>query len=63
LRFEELAEKLRPLGRLTSNPFLLRFSPDGSEYELTAFADGRVIVRGTDDPATARGLCARYIGN
>jgi adenylyltransferase/sulfurtransferase len=29
---------------------------------LTVFPDGRVIVKGTQDPAVARGLYARYIG-
>ena len=31
-------------------------------YELTVFADGRAIVKGTKDPAVARSLYARYIG-
>ena len=43
-----------------SNDFLLRCSI--SPYELTVFADGRAIVKGTQDPAVARSLYARYIG-
>ena len=32
-----------------------------SPYELTVFADGRAIVKGTQDPAVARSIYARYI--
>jgi adenylyltransferase/sulfurtransferase len=32
------------------------------DYVLTVFADGRTIVGGTNDIATARTLHARYIG-
>ena len=31
-------------------------------YEMTIFADGRAILKGTQDPAVARSLYARYIG-
>jgi molybdopterin/thiamine biosynthesis adenylyltransferase len=42
-----------------SNDFLLRCRI--SPYELTVFADGRAIVKGTKDPAVARSLYARYV--
>jgi molybdopterin-synthase adenylyltransferase len=42
------------------NEFLLRFRI--SPYEMTVFADGRAILKGTKDPAVARSLYARYIG-
>src|SRR5580704_3161694 len=42
------------------NEFLLRFRV--STYEMTVFADGRAIVKGTRDPAIARSLYARYVG-
>ena len=45
---------------MQANEFLLKCSLD--PYELTVFPDGRVIVKGTQDPAVARGLYARYIG-
>jgi molybdopterin/thiamine biosynthesis adenylyltransferase len=59
---------LRALGlRLTpivadvrQNDFLLRFRV--APYEMTVFADGRAILKGTQDPAVARSLYARYIG-
>ena len=45
---------------LRQNDFLLRFRV--APYEITVFADGRAILKGTKDPAVARSLYARYIG-
>ena len=42
------------------NDFLLQFRV--APYQLTVFADGRAIIKGTKDPAVARSLYARYIG-
>lgn len=42
------------------NEFLLRFRVP--PYEMTVFADGRAILKGTKDPAVARSLYARFIG-
>jgi bacteriocin biosynthesis cyclodehydratase domain-containing protein len=42
------------------NEFLLQFRV--APYEMTVFADGRAILKGTKDPAVARSLYARYIG-
>jgi adenylyltransferase/sulfurtransferase len=42
------------------NEFLLSFRVD--PYQMTVFADGRAILKGTKDPAVARSLYARYIG-
>jgi adenylyltransferase/sulfurtransferase len=55
-----LAEKLREVGQVRVNDYLLRCEVDG--YRLTVFADGRTIVGGTDDPAEARVVHARYVG-
>ncbi|MBA3440181.1 MAG: ThiF family adenylyltransferase [Pyrinomonadaceae bacterium] len=55
-----LAERLQTSGEVQVNPYLLRLHT--GEYELTVFQDARAIVRGTDDPTTARSLYARYIG-
>jgi adenylyltransferase/sulfurtransferase len=57
---KNLAAKLRDLGRVSANEFLLRFEVD--KYRVTVFADGRTIVGGTDDPAEARVVHARYVG-
>lgn len=43
-----------------TNEFLLRFRV--APYEMTVFADGRAIVKGTKDPAVARSLYARFVG-
>jgi len=45
---------------IRNNEFLLRFQ--APPYEVTVFADGRAIVKGTKDPAIARSLYARFIG-
>jgi molybdopterin/thiamine biosynthesis adenylyltransferase len=58
---DDLAQKLGALGRLEKNRFLLRASIDG--YQVAVFADGRAIVTGTYDPAVAKSIYARYIGN
>jgi molybdopterin-synthase adenylyltransferase len=46
---------------IRNNDFLLRFCV--SPYEITVFADGRAIFKGTKDPAVARSLYARYVGS
>ncbi|MFZ0818575.1 MAG: ThiF family adenylyltransferase [Candidatus Acidiferrales bacterium] len=43
------------------NDFLLRFRVP--PHEVTVFADGRAIIKGTRDPAVARSLYARYLGS
>ncbi len=61
LPLAELAERLAPLSQITArNDYLLRFVVDG--YEITLFADGRAIIKGTEDESVARGLYAKYIG-
>jgi len=40
--------------------YFVRFRAEG--YEFVVFADGRILVKGTDDPSVARGLVSRYIG-
>ena len=57
---EALAARLAPLAPVRRNAFALRFFPD--PYELTVFADGRAIIKGTQDVSLARSLYARYVG-
>jgi molybdopterin/thiamine biosynthesis adenylyltransferase len=57
----DLARRLMPLGEVRANEFALRFVV--APYEMTIFPDGRAIIKGTQDPALARSLYARYIGN
>jgi adenylyltransferase/sulfurtransferase len=60
LDFEQLANRLRPLGNVHFNQFLFKFDLDN--YEIAVFPDGRGIVRGTKDTAVARSLFAKYVG-
>ncbi|MCA1620110.1 MAG: ThiF family adenylyltransferase [Acidobacteria bacterium] len=60
LDLKALAARLRAAGEVKSNEYLVRLRAGG--YELTVFRDARAIVRGTDDPATARSVYARYVG-
>jgi adenylyltransferase/sulfurtransferase len=55
-----LAERLVAVGELRQNAHLIRLI--APPHELTIFRDGRAIVKGTSDPAVARGLYARYVG-
>jgi adenylyltransferase/sulfurtransferase len=55
-----LAERLRPLGPVVSNPYLVRAQIEG--LVLAVFADGRAIISGTDDEARARSVYDRYVG-
>ncbi len=65
LDLDALAARLRPHAEVRVSPYMLRAQlGDGAgAYTLSIFPDGRAIVHGTSDPATARGLYARYIGN
>lgn len=60
LALDRLEEKLTAVGKVNRNPFMLRFDVD--DYRLTVFPDGRAIISGTDDIATAKTLYAKYIG-
>jgi adenylyltransferase/sulfurtransferase len=60
INLPDLAERLRPVGQVSINEFLLRFIVDG--YELTIFPDARAIIKGTNDEQVARSVYARYIG-
>jgi len=56
-----LAVRLRAVVEdVRQNDFLIRFRV--APYEMTVFADGRAILKGSKDPAIARSLYARYLG-
>ena len=61
ISLDELERQLKDVGEVHRNPFLLRLRVEG--YEITVFPDGRTIVGGTDDIATARTVYAKYIGS
>lgn len=56
-----LAARLVDAGKVTNNGFLVRL--EVGPHTLHVFADGRAIVKGTDDPAQARALYVRYVGS
>ena len=60
-----VAARLESHGEVRINEFLLQADiADGNmHYEISLFPDGRAIVKGTDDPATARKVYAKYIGH
>lgn len=59
--FAEMDHRLRPHGVVRYNDFVLKFWHE--PYEMTLFPDGRAIIKGTTDTATARSLYARYVGS
>jgi adenylyltransferase/sulfurtransferase len=60
LSFEELETRLKMVGKVTYNEFMMHFDVDGRE--MVIFPDGRAIVKNTADESLARGLYAKYIG-
>ncbi len=61
LSLDALAAKLAGVGQVSHNAFLLRLAVE--DYQVTVFPDGRAIIGGTEDVATARTLYARYVGS
>ncbi len=61
LSLEALAKKLRAFAQVKHSEYLVRAAVDG--YEITVFPDGRAIVKGTDEPLTARSVYAKYVGS
>jgi adenylyltransferase/sulfurtransferase len=55
-----LAEKLKNLGEIKQNEYLVRFAVDN--FEVTVFQDARAIIKGTDDLTVARSVYAKYVG-
>jgi len=60
LDLAELGRRLEATGPVSVSDFLVRCRVDG--HEMTVFADGRAIIKGTADLAVARSLYARYVG-
>lgn len=57
---KELAERLKGQGRVTHNPFLVRFEIESSI--ITVFPDGRALIEGTKKASEARSIYAKWIG-
>ncbi len=60
LNLQDLAVRLRPLGTVRVNEFALRLSVP--KYDVTFFADGRAIIKGTTDIGVARSVYAQLVG-
>ncbi len=66
--FERIAVALQAVGNPTHNKFMLKCAfiegtgDRRNDLELTLFADGRAIVKGTNDAGLARGVYAKYVG-
>jgi adenylyltransferase/sulfurtransferase len=61
LDLADLAVRLKGVGDVRVNEFALRLH-DG-EFEVTFFADGRAIIKGTTEIGVARSVYSRYVGN
>lgn len=59
--FAAMQRRLESLGIVRHNEFVLKFWRE--PYEMTLFADGRAIIKGTTDTGVARSLYARYVGS
>ncbi len=60
LDLEALEARLKLLGPVFRNPYLLQTEWEG--HPVTLYADGRALVQKTDDPSRARALYARFLG-
>ena len=60
--FAQIAEKLAAVAAAPPkyNRFLLKATI--GRHELTVFADGRAIIKGTHKPDEARTIYAKYVG-
>lgn len=63
IEFPVIADKMRNVAHAEPkfNAFMLKANIE--PFELTVFADGRAIIKGTSKPEEARSLYAKYIGS
>ncbi len=61
LSLEEIRAKLASAGSVQANAYLVRCVV--KDITLSIFADGRAIIQGTQDPALAKSLYAKYVGS
>jgi molybdopterin-synthase adenylyltransferase len=60
LNLINFADKLKNLGEVKQNEYLVRFLAD--KFEVTVFRDARAIIKGTDDFTVARSVYAKFVG-
>jgi adenylyltransferase/sulfurtransferase len=59
----DLAARLDRFGTVVRSPYFVRCDlRDEKPLSLTVFRDGRTIVHGTNDPARAKAIHAKYVG-
>ena len=63
INLDGLGARLRPIGDVLVNRFLVRFTDPATGHELTVFPDGRAIIKGVTEPAVARAVYDRYVGS
>ncbi|WP_077210528.1 ThiF family adenylyltransferase [Bacillus dakarensis] len=61
INLENLAKSLKNSGKVSVNPFLLRFFPD-EKATMVFFKDGRVLIHGVEDITEARMYYSRFVG-
>lgn len=61
LNLRKMEQSLSGMGKVQYNGYSLWF--DTGRLEMVIFADGRIIVKGTDDPAEARAAYGKFIGS
>jgi molybdopterin/thiamine biosynthesis adenylyltransferase len=59
--FQTISKSIAAFGAVQFNDFLLKCT--APPYELTLFKDGRAIVKGTDEPSTARSVYSKMVGS
>ena len=60
-----VTDRLKAAGSVTALDGMIRAvisDQAESTFEMTVFSDGRAIVKGTEEPARARSIYARYVG-
>ncbi len=62
LDLKTLATRLASGGEVAATALMVRFKPAEGGLEMSLFADGRAIVKGTRDEAKARAAYAKYVG-
>ncbi|RKY86070.1 hypothetical protein DRQ09_06520 [candidate division KSB1 bacterium] len=60
ISFERIAERLKSVGKVTYNNYLLKVTLP--EYQIVLFADGRVSIEGVKDEKEAKSIYSRLFG-
>ena len=64
LKANDVSARLANAGETHATPYFVRCDlRDEKPLRLTVFLDGRTIVHGTNDPARAKAIHAKYVGS